>query len=145
MQIERTNSDALVVNKLPDGSTVIVDTNNETVFALNATAGAAWDACRAPTTLAGVTESMQRSFDPGISEELAEEAILQLNDKKLVKTSGTPSQASRRQFITTMSSIALPLVVSLSIAEQRAYAKKASSGDPKPKPCESIKNPKCSS
>lgn len=145
MQIERTNSDALVVNKLPDGSTVIVDTDNETVFALNATAGAAWDACSAPTTLAGVTESMQRSFDTEISEELAEEAILQLHDKSLVRTSGTPSQASRRQFITTMSSIALPLVVSLSIAEQRAYAKKASSGDPKPNPCESVKNPKCSS
>ena len=65
MQIERTNSDALVINKLPDGSTVIVDAKNEAVFALNPTAGAAWDACSAPTTLTGVTESMQRSFDPG--------------------------------------------------------------------------------
>jgi hypothetical protein len=141
MQIERTNSDAMVVNRLPDGSTVILDAENEAVFALNSTAGAAWDACGDPTTLAGVTENMQRSFDPGISEELAEEAILQLHDKKLVKTSGTLSQASRRQFITTMSSIALPLVVSLSIAEQRAYAKKASSGG---NPCESKNNPKCS-
>jgi hypothetical protein len=145
MQIERTNSDALVVNRLPDGSTVIVDAEHEAVFALNQTAGAAWDACRAPTTLARVTESMQRSFAPGISEELAEEAILQLHDKNLVKTSGAPSQASRRQFITTMSSIALPLVVSLSIAEQRAYAKNASSGDPNTNPCESKTNPKCSS
>jgi hypothetical protein len=144
MQIERTNSDALVINKLPDGSTVIVDAKNEAVFALNPTAGAAWDACDGLTTLAEVTESMQRSFDRGISEELAEQAILQLHDKNLVKTSGTPSHASRRQFISTMSSIALPLVVSLSMAEQRAYAKKASSGDPKPKPCESSKNPKCS-
>jgi len=67
---------------------------------------------------------MQRSFDPGISEELVKEAILQLQHKNLVKTSGTPSQASRRQFITTMSGIALPLVVSLSIVEQRAYAQK---------------------
>jgi hypothetical protein len=145
MLIERTNFDALVVNKLPDGSTVIVDAKNESVFALNPAAGAAWDACSGPTTLAGVTESMQRSFDPGISEELAEEAILQLHDKNLVTTSGNPSQASRRQFITTMSSIALPLVVSLSIAEQRAYAKQASSGDPKPKPCASTTNPKCDS
>jgi len=145
MQVERINSDALVVNKLPDGSTVIVDAKNETVFALNATAGAAWDACDSSTTLAGVTESMQRSFDPEISEELAEEAILQLHGKNLVKTSGTPLRASRRQFITTMTSIALPLVVSLSIAEQRAYAKKASSADPNPKPCKSIKNDKCDS
>ncbi len=145
MQIERTNSDALVVNKLPDGSIVIVDAKNDTVFALNSTAGAAWDACSTPTTLAGVTESMQQSFDPGTSEELAEDAILQLHDKKLVQASGVPSRASRRQFITTMSTVALPLVVSLSIAEQRAYAKTASSGTSKPKPCASLKNPKCSS
>jgi hypothetical protein len=143
MQIERTNSDALVVNKLPDGSTVILDAENEVVFALNSTAGAAWDACSAPTTLARVTENMQQSFDPGISEELAEEAIRQLYDKKLVKTSGTLSELSRRQFITTISSITLPLVVSLSIGEQRAHAKVASSGgqrgEPKPKPCASIR------
>jgi hypothetical protein len=145
MQVERTNSDALVVNRLPDGSTVIVDNENETVFALNATAGAAWDACSDPTTLAGVTENMQRSFNQETNEELAEEAIRQLHDKKLVMTSGTTSQSSRRQFITTMSSIALPLVVSLSIAEQRAYAKKATSGNPKQNPCESKTNPKCSS
>ena len=122
MHIERTNSNALVVNKLPDGSTIIVDGTNEAVFALNATAGAAWDACSGPTTLAGVTASMQQSYDAGITEELAEEAILRLHDKKLVQASGLPAQRSRRQFITTMSSIALPLVVSLSIAEQRAHA-----------------------
>jgi hypothetical protein len=134
MRIERTSSDALVVNKLPDGSTVIVDAKNEAVFALNSTAGAAWEACGGPTTLAAVTENMQRSFDPGVSEELAEEAILQLHDKKLVQASGVPSQASRRQFMTTMSSIALPLVVSLTIADQRAHAQNTSSA-PKPKPC----------
>ena len=89
MQVERTNSDALVVNKLPDGSRVIVDKQNETVLALNATAGAAWDACSVSTTLAGVTASMQRSFDPGVTEELAEEAILQLQAQKLVTTAGS--------------------------------------------------------
>ena len=133
MQVERANSDALVVNKLPDGSTVIVDTKNETVFALNATAGAAWDACSDPTTLAKVTEGMQRSFDPAVNEGLAEEAILQLQDKKLVKMWGSSPQATRREFIGTLSAIALPLVVSLSVADQRAYALKASSG-PRPTP-----------
>ena len=133
MQVERTNLDTLVVNKLPDGSTVIVDAKNETVFALNATAGAAWDACSDPTTLSRVTESMQRSFGPEINEELAEEAILQLHDKNLVKTSGASSQATRREFLTTLSAIALPVVVSLSIADQRAYALVASSR-PRPHP-----------
>jgi len=127
MQVERTNSIALVENKLPDGSRVIVDSENEVVLALNSTAGAAWDACNGPTTLSGVTESMQRSLDPGITEDLAEQAILQLQAQKLVKTSGSFSQATRRQFITTLGAIAIPLVVSLPIAEQRAYAKTAQS------------------
>ena len=135
MQIERTNSDALAVNKLPDGSMLLVDPTNEKVFALNPTAGAAWDACGAATTLSSVTSSMQRSFDPGISEELAEKAILQLQEQKLVKTSGSFSQATRREFISTLSAIALPLVVSLTMSDQRAYAQKAGSKpDPPPTP-----------
>jgi len=128
MQVERNNSDALVINKLPDGSTVIVDAKNETVFALNATAGAAWDACSDPTTLSGVTDRMQRSLDPAISAALAEEAILRLQEQNLVKISG--AQPSRRQFMTTLGAAALPLVVSLPIAEQRAYAQQAKSGAP---------------
>ena len=134
MQVERTNSDALVVNRLPDGSTVIVDRDSETVFALNATAGAAWDACSDPTTLSGVTESMQRSLDQGIDEGVAEEAILRLQDKNLVKTSGAFPQSTRRDFIATVSSFAIPLVVSMSIAEQRAHAMIAKSTVPKPTP-----------
>jgi hypothetical protein len=61
-------------------------------------------------------------------EDLAEQAILQLQAQKLVKTSGSFSQATRRQFITTLGAIAIPLVVSLPIAEQRAYAKQAHIG-----------------
>src|SRR6201999_4297151 len=114
MQIERTTSDALVVNKLPDGSTVIVNTTNQTVFALNTTAGAAWDACSNPTTLSEVTEQMQRSLTPGISEDLAQEAILQLEQQNLVKTSGV--QPTRRQFIASIGAAALPLVIALPVA-----------------------------
>ncbi|MGC1296179.1 MAG: PqqD family protein [Alloacidobacterium sp.] len=136
MHVERTNSDALVVNQLPDGSRVIVDPTNETVFALNATAGAAWDACSDRTTLAGVTERMQRSLDLGISEELAEQAILQLQDKKLVNTSGLSPQATRRRFLATLGAVAVPLVVSLTIADQRAHTVFAASGKiPTPTPC----------
>jgi hypothetical protein len=127
MQIERTNSTDLCVNQLPDGSTIIVDRGSETVFALNATAGAAWNACSQPTTLAGVTQEMQRSFDPRATEELAEDAILQLQEKELVATSGTISKTTRRKVIATLGAVAMPLVVSLTLAEQRVYAKKANS------------------
>jgi Coenzyme PQQ synthesis protein D (PqqD) len=136
MQVERTNSDALVVNKLPDGSRVIVDSASERVFALNATAGAAWDACSSPTTLSRITKDMQHSLDPAITEELAQDAILQLQEQKLVKTSGSSSQVNRRDFMATLSAAALPLVVSLTMADQRAYANSARSviSSPRPEP-----------
>jgi hypothetical protein len=134
MQVERTDLDALVVNELPDGSKIIVDSINEKVFALNATAGAAWDACSAPTTLSKVAENMQRSFHPEITEEVAAEAILQLQDRDLVTTTAPITKPTRRQLIATMGAIALPLVVSLTMAEQQAHAFNARSGVPSARP-----------
>jgi hypothetical protein len=128
MLVERTNSNSLTVNPLPDGSRVIIDSENDRVLAMNATAGAAWDACALPTTLSGVTQTMQRSLHEEVNEELAEEAILQLERQQLVKTSGISPEPSRRKFITTLGAIAVPLVVSLSVTEQKAYAQKANSG-----------------
>jgi hypothetical protein len=129
MHVERLNSTDLVVNGLPDGSRVIVNSNNETVFALNATAGAAWDACSAPTTLAKITEEMRRSFDSSVTEELAEEAILQLQEKNLVSISGKFPRTTRREVLAGLGAVALPLVVSLTVGEQKAHAQHANSND----------------
>jgi hypothetical protein len=133
MQVERVQSDSLLENKLPDGSRVIYDHANETVFALNASSGAAWDACSTPTTLSKVTEDMRSSLNSAITEEFAEEAILQLHDKKLVNASATPSQGTRREFLATLGAVALPLVVALSVTDQKAHAVVARSG-PRPTP-----------
>src|SRR5579862_4441941 len=126
MQVERTDVSSFVVNPLPDGSKVIIDSEHDRVLALNATAGAAWDACGESTTLSGVTEQMQSFLGPEITEEVAEESILQLEEQNLVSTSG--SRPSRRQFMTTLGTVALPLVVSLTLADQRGYADVARSG-----------------
>jgi hypothetical protein len=134
MQVERTDLDALVVNELPDGSKIIVDSINEKVFALNATAGAAWDACSGPTTLSRIAENMQRSFHPEVTEEVAEEAILQLQERDLVTISAPILKPTRRQLIATMGAIALPLVVSLTMTEQQAHALQARSGVPSASP-----------
>jgi hypothetical protein len=127
MQVERNNFDALVENHLPDGSRMIVDSENEKVYALNATAGAAWDACSGPTTLSGVTESMKHTFGPEMTEDVAEQAILQLQEQNLVATSGGAKGPSRRQLLMAMGAVALPVVVSLTMADQRAYADQARS------------------
>lgn len=129
MQVERVKSCDLVVKSLPDGSRIIVNSNNETVFAMNATAGAAWDACADPVTLAGVTEKMQRSFDSNVTQELAEAAVLQLEEKKLVTISGVAPKTSRREVLAGLSAVALPLVVSLTVGEQKAHALNARSNN----------------
>ena len=128
MQIERRDINNLVVNGLPDGSKVIVDSRHEKVFALNPTAGAAWDACSSQTTLAGVAEDMRRTCNPAITEDVAEQAIAQLQEKELVKTSGLLRNANRRQVLAGLGAVALPLVVSMTMTEQRAFAAVANSG-----------------
>ena len=129
MQVERVSTKDLVVNSMPDGSRVIRNSNNETVFALNATAAAAWDACSSATTIAGVAEEMRRSFDPNVTDELAEACIAQFEEKKLVKISDAAPKATRRQVLAGLSAVALPLVVSLTIGEQKAHAQQAESVD----------------
>jgi Coenzyme PQQ synthesis protein D (PqqD) len=128
VQIERGLQDAFVENHLPDGSRFLVDHRNETVYALNPTAGAAWDACSKPTTLCDVTREMQRSFDPEITEEFAKEAVLELQKRQLVTTSISGQNATRRQALKTLGKIALPLVIAMTLSEQRAHAQNANSG-----------------
>ena len=130
MQVERVSTEDLVVNSMPDGSRVIRNSKNETVFALNATAGAAWDACSSATTVASVAEEMRRSFDSGVTDELAEVSILELQDKKLVTISDSGFKATRRQVLAGLGAVALPLVVSLTVGEQKAHAQHAKSNDP---------------
>lgn len=129
MQIERVHTKDLVVNSMPDGSRVVRNSNSETVLALNATAAAAWDACSSATTVAGVAEEMRRSFDPNVTDELAEACILQFQRKNLVKLSGGTPKATRRELLAGLSAVALPLVVSLTIGQQKAHAQNANSVD----------------
>jgi hypothetical protein len=130
LQVERVNTKDLVVNSMPDGSRVIRNSKNETVFALNATAGAAWDACSSATTIAGVAAEMRRSFDPNVTDELAETCIFQFQEKNLVSISDSAPKHTRRAVLAGLSAVALPLVVSLTVGEQKAHAQAAGSTDP---------------
>ena len=136
MQIQRAEAKTLVESKLPDGSRVLLDPRSEKVFALNAMAGAAWDACSSPISLSQMAEAMQRTLDCAVGEELAEEAVLQLRAQNLVIVSGSNPATSRRSFMTKMAaSAALPLVAAMTMTEQRAYAQYArSDGQRQPPP-----------
>lgn len=129
MQVVRVSDEGLVVNSMPDGSRIIRNSKDEIVLALNATAGAAWDACSSATTIAGIAEEMRRSFDSKVTDDLAEASVLELNDKKLVTLSGSGVKATRRQVLAGLGAVALPLVVSLTVGEQKAHASQARSND----------------
>lgn len=121
MRIERAESSSLVETKLPDGSRVVVDTRNDAVIAMNASAGLAWEACSQPTTLGAIAADVEKA---GLSAEAAEDAVFQLREKKLVTTSEVP-QPSRRTFIAGMA--AVPVVAAMSLAEQKVFAERAGS------------------
>ena len=128
MNIERKDPESLEIKELPDGSKIIVNSSNETVLALNKTAAAAWEACEGATSLTEVTERMQRSLGSELTEDVAEQSILKLQEQNLVTTTGAYNQTSRRAVLATLGTIALPLVVSMTMAQQKAYADTARSG-----------------
>lgn len=131
LHVERISSTNFAVDSMPDGSRVIRNSENATVLALNATAAAAWDACSCCTTAAEIAEEMRRSFDPQVTDELAEASLYELQKKKLITISGSGFKASRREVLAGLGAVALPLVVSLTVGEQKAHAQQANSADPK--------------
>jgi hypothetical protein len=128
MQVERISSADLSVEKLPDGSTAIFDAKSKTVYSLNATATAAWEACRDTTTLEEVVETMQASFDPAVTDEIALEALQQLQERGLLTMTEAPYGSTRRTALATAAGVLVPVVLALTAAEQRASAAFVGSG-----------------
>jgi hypothetical protein len=129
MLVKRIGSVDLAVEKLPDGSTAIFDAVNKTVYSLNATAAVAWEACSGAASLAQILVAMQRSFNPTVTEEIALEAIFQLQEKGLVEiVAPPPTSPTRRSMVGTVGGVVAPLVLALTSAEQRAFAVGAGSG-----------------
>ena len=126
--IERTGTSELVVQALPDGSTAVFQVATKNVYSLNPTAAAAWEACESATTLSHLAAAMSHRLNAPISEELAQEAVSELAAVGLVSV--TPTDAfgtSRRQMLKQVAGVALPVVLVLTGAEQRAHAQHAAS------------------
>lgn len=119
-----------MVAKLPDGSTALLHRETNTVYSLNATATAAWEACSAPVEISGVVESMRASLGADVTEDVALESLEQLKQKGLLKTADLPSRSSRRAALATAAGILAPVVLALTSAEQKAYADMSMSPPP---------------
>ena len=132
MKIERISSDVLIVEKLQDGSTAIFHRETNTVYSLNETASAAWEACSSPATIGEICESMRVSLDAPVTEDTVLVTLDQLQRQGLLlKTAALPARASRRHVLAAAGIIA-PAVLALTSAEQLAFAQDASSATTTP-------------
>ena len=123
LEIVRSGSSEFIVQTLPDGSTAIFEVATKNVYSLNPSAAAAWEACASPTTLSRLAAEMSRRLNKPVTEDLAHEAVSELVAVGLV--SATPAErlgTSRRAMLKQVAGVALPVVLVLTGAEQRAHA-----------------------
>ena len=123
LEIVRSGSSEFVVQPLPDGSTAIFEVATKNVYSLNPSAAAAWEACASPTTLSRLATEMSRRLSSPVTEDLAHEAVSELVAVGLV--SATPADrlgTSRRAMLKQVAGVALPVVLVLTGAQQRAHA-----------------------
>ena len=134
-EVWQIGSENHVVEKLPDGSTAVLEISTGTVHSINQTAAAAFEACYERRTVPQVAAAMREILQSPVTEEMAIEAIEELERAGLVACSESRSSgdrgASRRSLLKavgTAAATAAPLVLSLSAAEQSAYAATVASG-----------------
>jgi hypothetical protein len=122
----------LLIETLPDGSVAVFDAESRAVHSLNAGAAAALRACGQCTTLPAIAQAMSRELQAAVDEAAALEAIEQLEASGLVRCSGLRETAasgrSRRSVLGVAAGAALPMVLTLTAAQQKAYAFGAGSG-----------------
>ena len=123
LEIVRSGSSEFIVQALPDGSTAIFEVATKNVYSLNPSAAAAWEACASATTLSRLATAMSRRLNRPVTEDLAHEAVSELVAVGLVSV--TPAErlgTSRRAMLKQVAGVALPVVLVLTGAEQRAHA-----------------------
>src|SRR5579871_4258136 len=88
-------SDQLTIERLPDGSTAILDQRSKNVHSLNASATVVWEACKQGATLAEVRQALEAKAGAPVDEALAQGALAQLHNVSLLETdSPVPAELS---------------------------------------------------
>jgi hypothetical protein len=126
----QVKSTDLTVERLPDGSTAVLDQRSKDVHSLNSSATIAWEACEKGATLAQVRTALENYAGAPVDEEVALSALSQLRKVSLIQPDAPVpvrmmNQARRSTLLRL--GLAVPVVVTLALSEQRAYAFYASS------------------
>jgi hypothetical protein len=131
LKYARKNLSGFVVEKLPDGSTALFDRATKTVHSLNSSAAAAFELCREPKSVSELAREMSDALAIPVTDVMALAAAGELEQAGLVIGTGArqaeDERASRRAMLKA-AGVALPIVLSLTAAEQQAHAAMAISG-----------------
>ena len=131
LEIVRRVSSEFIVQALPDGSAALFEVATKNVYSLNPSAAAAWEACASPAPVAQIATAMSRRLDAPVTEDLAHEAVAELVTAGLATvTSSEGFGTSRRAMLKQVAGVALPVVLVLTGAEQKAHAQGAGSNPP---------------
>jgi hypothetical protein len=132
--MERTGGREIATEKLADGSFVAFDAASETVISLNSTVHAAYSVLEERMSLEELRHGMSRRLGTVVPEEVAEQAVAELEGVGLVTRSAVGESApaeSRRavlQAFAKASGYAIPAAMALKASEQKLFALTSGSG-----------------
>ena len=133
--------ESLTVERLSDGSTAIVDNRVKSVHSLNPSATLVWDACGQGATIEQIRQAIEAKSGSPVDAEVIHQALAQLQRANLIESESPISAETidlgRRSMLKragAAGAFAIPVVLTLTAAEQRAYAFQAISGTTTPAP-----------
>ncbi len=120
--------ESLTVEKLGDGSLAILDVRSKSVHSLNPSAAAVWEACNG-STLGEIGTSLAKQFGGTIENDVILGALAQLQAANLIESASPVAieaiDLGRRSLLKRAGAVgafAIPAVLTLTAAEQKAYA-----------------------
>jgi hypothetical protein len=133
--------ESLSIERLSDGSTAIVDNRVKSVHSLNPSATLVWEACAKGATTAQICKAIEAKSGSPADAEVIYHALAQLQRANLIESESPISAENidlgRRSMLKragAAGAIAIPVVLTLTAAEQRAYAFQSGSGTTTPAP-----------
>ena len=131
----QSNTGALSVEKLPDGSTAVVDRRSNSVHSLNASATQIWEACANGATFAEIQSALEKRAGEPVDAMAIRQGLAQLQRAKLIESESPLGlddiDIGRRSLLKRVGAagaFAIPVVLTLTASEQRAYAFQSLSG-----------------
>ena len=127
----QTEAESLHIEKLPDGSMAIYDLRSNSVHSLNRSAAVLWEACADGATMCQLTAALDNRLGIRAPEEEVLSGIDQMRRLNLIVSEAAvpvaAAEPDRRSMLAAALGAALPVVLTLTAADQRAYSQTAGS------------------